>query len=234
MRLRSFLGFAATLGATYVISLPLLRAQDMAALQVLDINEHFIFSGLNGNLAFNRNPGNPCAPITPHPFESDQGWGGGAKPAQPIDGYRGCDDPSGWACGLAFTGGNNNWGGQACGDRQATIDLGSTPVQVSAVRITHHGDDHVPKIYQIQIWNGSAWDTVVTATNNTQGRCSRPPNYDPQTGGTCMISDEFPPVRATKVRYTFNNCPQQNSSIIPGQSITHGWLYEFEVNRLPN
>jgi hypothetical protein len=189
--------------------------------------------GLNINWAFNLNPGTPSAPIPPHPFESDQGWGGGAEPAEIVDGYRACNGPGGWACGLAFTGGNANWGGQACGVRQATIDLGPSPVRVSAVRITHHGDDQTPQIYQIQTWNGTAWVTQVSVTNNSQGRCSRAPSYDPSSNWTCMITDEFPPVKTTKVRYTFNNCPNQNSSIIPGQSITHGWLYEFEVYRLP-
>ena len=146
---------------------------------ILDVNGYFTNLGVNANLAFNRNPGDPASPIFPHPFESDQGWGGGARPQQIIDGYRGCDDPSGWACGLAFTGGNANWGGQACGVRQATVDLGSRPAQVSSVRITHHGDEHVPMIYQIQTWNGSTWNTVVSTTTNSQGRCTRVPTITP-------------------------------------------------------
>jgi len=166
-------------------------------------------SGINTNHAFNPNPGTAARPIFPHPFESDTGWGGGSYPQDLLDGYRSCGLRSLWDCGLMFTGGNANWGGQACGVRQATIDFG-TPVLVSAVKISHHGDDHVPKIYQIQVWTGSAWSTVVSQTNNTVGRCIRPPGYDPATNWVCMITDEFPPVATSKVRYTFNNCPDAN------------------------
>lgn len=205
---------------------------------VIDINGYYggvagQVTGANANLAFNLNPGTPSSPNFPHPFESDQGWGGGAQPQQLVDGFRGCNDPTGWACGLAFTGGSANWGGQACGVRQATIDLGSAPAQVSAVRITHHGTEHIPAIYQIQTLNGSAWVTQVSITNNTGGRCISAPSYDPAAAGwTCTITDEFPPVQTTKVRYTFNNCPGANTNIT-GAPITHGWLYEFEAYRLP-
>jgi len=205
---------------------------------IIDVNGYYGGSLItastgNGNLAFNLTPGTPSAPIAPHPYESDQGWGGGAQPQQLVDGFRGCNDQSGWACGLAFTGGTSNWGGQACGVKQATINLGSVPVQVSAVRITHHGMEHVPKIYQIQTWDGSSWVNQVSMTNNTAGRCISPPTYDPAAvGWTCTITDEFPPVRTTKVRYTFNNCPNANSNV-SGGPLTHGWLWEFEVYRLP-
>jgi len=188
--------------------------------------------GYNANLAFNLNPGSPTNPLVPHPWESDHGWGGGAQPQEIIDGYRGCNGYQGWACGLAFTGGNANWGGEQCGVRQATITVSKTPVMVSGVKITHHGDEHVPVIYQIQTFDGANWVTQVSVTNNTKDRCLRPPNYDPQSGWTCMVTDEFQPVKTTKVRYTFNNCPGQNYNIL-GNSITHGWLYEFEVYRLP-
>jgi hypothetical protein len=112
--------------------------------------------GTNSNFAFNPAPGIPAAPVFPHPFASSPGWGGGAKPHQIVDGYRGCNSPNIWDCGLAFTGGDGNWGGQACGVRQATISLGE-PRQISAVTITHHGDRHVPKAYQIQTFNGFQW-----------------------------------------------------------------------------
>ncbi len=204
---------------------------------VIDINGYYMPSlaqapAGNANFAFNLATGTPSSPVAPHPFESDPGWGGGAQPTQLVDGYRGCNDPSGWACGLAFTGGDANWGGQACGVRQATINLGATPVQVSAVRITHHGLEHVPKIYQIQTWNGSTWVTQVSMTTNSAGRCIAPPTYDPAVGWTCTLTDEFSPVQTTKVRYTFNNCPNANTNV-SGGSITHGWLWEFEAYRLP-
>lgn len=187
--------------------------------------------GVNKNAAFNLNPGTPAAPLAPHPFESDQGWGGGAKPNQLIDGFRGCNDPSGWACGLAFTGGDSNWGGQPCGVRQATIDLGKSQ-QVSAVKITHHSDLHTPVTYQIQTYNGTGWDTQVSITNNSQGRCVRAPSYDPASTWTCTLTDEFAPVKTSKVRYTFNNCPSENRNVL-GSAVVHGWLWEFEVYRLP-
>ena len=157
--------------------------------------------------------------------------GGGARPQQLIDGFRGCNDPSGWACGLAFTGGDSNWGGQPCGIRQATIDLGKSQ-QVSAVKITHHSDLHTPVIYQIQTYNGAGWDTQVSITNNSQGRCVRAPSYDPASTWTCVLTDEFAPFNTSKVRYTFNNCPSENRNVL-GSAVVHGWLWEFEVYRLP-
>ena len=188
--------------------------------------------GTNQNYAYNPNPGTLAAPIAPHPFESDHGWGTGTQPQQIVDGYRFCNGNPWFACGLAFTGGNGNWGGQACGVRQATINFGGSR-QVSAVRITHHGDLQVPQVYQIQTFNGSQWVTQVSRTSNSQARCVRPPGNDPNYAVACTITDEFAPVQATKVRYAFNNCPNANSSIVPGQSITHGWIYEFEAYRLP-
>ncbi len=183
------------------------------------------------NWAFNPNPGGPVEPIAPHPFESDVGWGGGARPSQMVDGYHGCNDPSGWACGLAFTGGDSSWGGQPCGVRQATIDFGM-PRPVSAVRITHHGDMHVPKIYQIQTWNGGGWITQVSVTTNVAGRCGRAPSYQPTDTWTCVLTDEFPQTTASRVRYTFDNCPANNVSIT-GAPVVHGWIWEFEAFNLP-
>ena len=188
----------------------------------------FAADGINQNYAYNPNPGTPAAPAFPHPFGSDPGWGTGAQPQQVVDGYRFCNSNPWFACGLAFTGGNNNWGGQACGVRQATIDFGVSR-QISAVRITHHGDLQTPVKYQIQTFTGNKWVTQVSQTNNSKGRCARPLGYDPNYAGACTITDEFRPVQATKVRYIFNNCPNANSSIVPGQSLTHGWIYEFEA-----
>jgi hypothetical protein len=188
--------------------------------------------GSKHNHAFNLTPGNAAAPIAPHPFGSDAGWGGGAQPWQIVDGYRGCNGSLGWNCGLAFTGGDNNWGGRACGVRQATIDLGKFQ-QISAARITHHGDRQVPQRYQIQTFNGFAWVVQVNRTTNSQSRCERPPSFDPAAIATCTITDEFFPVKTNKVRFTFNNCPAANTSIVPGVPVTHGWLYEFEALRLP-
>jgi hypothetical protein len=64
--------------------------------------------GWNTNWAFNLNPGTPDAPIAPRPFESDHGWGGGAQTQENVDGFRGCNAPGGWPCGLAFTGGDSD------------------------------------------------------------------------------------------------------------------------------
>jgi hypothetical protein len=189
--------------------------------------------GVNSNYAFNLQPGTPAAPVSPHPFFSDPGWGGGAQPAEIVDGYRSCDGSLGWNCGLAFTGGDSNWGGQACGVRQATIDFYPYSRQISAVKITHHGDPHVPKSYQIQTLTNGVWTTQISQTSNNQARCARPPGYDPALSWTCTITDEFPPVQANRVRYVFNNCPAANTSIVPGVPVKHGWIYEFEAYRLP-
>jgi hypothetical protein len=100
---------------------------------------------------------------------------------------------------------------------------------ISSVRITHHGDEHVPVSYQIQTWDGSEWVTQVSATGNSAARCRRPPDYNPQSGWTCMIQDDFPSVLTSKVRFTFDNCGQN----ILGTAIIHGWIYEFEALTIP-
>jgi hypothetical protein len=189
--------------------------------------------GSNHNYAYNPQPGTPTSPF-PHPFASDLGWGGGAKPGQIIDGFRGCNSTATWDCGLAFTGGNNNWGGKACGVRQATIDFG-TPRQVSALTVTHHGDEQVPQKYQIQTYNGSLWVTQLDIVNNNLARCARPqaPKLGHGPTWTCAITDEFFPVTTSKVRITYNNCPSANTSIVPGVTLKHGWIYEMEAYRLP-
>lgn len=212
-------------------SVPIVQEETSPSTTSVVQNVSGVSGGVNTNWAFNLSPGTPAKPAYPHPFESDQGWGGGSYPQDLLDGYRACALRSGWDCGLAFTGGNANWGGQACGVRQATIDFGQ-PVQVSMVKVTHHGDDHVPKIYQIQILQAGHWVTVVNQQQNNAARCQRPPGNDPASTWTCMITDEFAPKVTSKVRYTFDNCPNANRSIL-GKSITHGWLYEFEAYRLP-
>src|SRR5262249_50030256 len=76
----------------------------------------------------------------PSPLASDTGWGGGSDPWQMVDGL---SVYSSWPGGLAFTGGNGNWGGQPCGSRQATIDFGASRTFHKVVVWTH-GDEHVP------------------------------------------------------------------------------------------
>lgn len=158
---------------------------------------------------------NPSAVGLPSPLSSDGGWGGGSYPWDLVDGQR---TYSNWARGLAFTGGRLGWGGQPAGLRQATIELNRVRT-FGKVVLWHHGHNHTPassSLSQLAYWDGAAWIDI--AATRHLGR------LDNQSWS---YSDEyeFPPVRSSKVRWTFDN--RQNS--ILGTPIEHGWLYEFEV-----
>lgn len=89
---------------------------------------------------------NPARSGYPHPLESDDGWGGGAKPWDIVDGRR--TYPDEWARGLAFTGGSPEYI-EECGWRQVTINF-AVPTTFNKVVVWHHGKEHVPNTYKIQ------------------------------------------------------------------------------------
>lgn len=156
----------------------------------------------------------------PHPLESDRGWGGGSYPWEIIDSKRLCskEGASGWACGLAFTGGSASWDGETCGWRQATINLGE-PKAFNRVVVWHHGLEHVPNTYKIQYWDGTNWVDVFSTTNG-HSYLKFPtdfPQYWWESWST-PTENTFPLVTSGKVRFALYNC-----------DITHGWIYEFEV-----
>jgi hypothetical protein len=145
--------------------------------------------------------------------ESDSGWGGGASPADMVDGSTYYTDT--WAHGLAFTGGTGNWAGEPCGARQATLDFG-TPQTFERVLVWHHGTDHIPTTYHLEVWDGSSWSTV-GGSSSVRWDLEVPPQGAFGWGAT-PTEQIFPPVTGSKVRFALNNC-----------NITHGWIYEFEV-----
>lgn len=152
----------------------------------------------------------------PSSAASDHGWGGGAHPEHINDGAKAYQS---WTNGLAFTGGNNHWGGEPCGWRYAVIDFGA-PTTFKKIVIWHHGEEHVPAEAVVEIWDGQAWSPVVA--QRTYGRVSVL-----GSGSGNSTSDEYllPEVTASKVRYGFDNCGLN----ILGVPITHGWIYEFDV-----
>lgn len=145
------------------------------------------------------------------PLESDAGWGGGSYPWEIVDGQR---TYSGWAHGLAFTGGS--WQPSVAGPRQATINFGATKT-FHKVIIWHHGHDHAPAQAALAYWNGTNW--VDIAFQRTFGAI--------EAGGAGSTSDEysFAPVTGSKVRWSFDN----RLASMAGIQIVHGWIYEFEV-----
>ena len=152
---------------------------------------------------------NPDRAGFPSPLESDPGWGGGTNTWDIVDGRNTYDDT--WAHGLAFTGGPHGYGGQPCGERQATIDFGGTRTFDRAV-IWHHREQDVPTIYQIEYFDGTAWSST-GASETLLGPVSTPGGW-----GSIGIAYTFPAVTGSKIRLRLDNC-----------NITHGWLYEFEV-----
>ena len=153
---------------------------------------------------------NPGRTGFPHPLESDDGWGGGSDKWEIVDGLRTYPD---WAHGLAFTGGIDGWGGEACGERQATISFGEQE-KFSKVIIWHHGLMHIPEVSNLQYWNGLNWvDITFFRDVNLSDTWSSPETLT------------FDPVEGSKVKYSFNNCEND----ITGVPMEHGWIYEFEV-----
>ena len=158
-------------------------------------------------------PGTVNIAIGADTSESSPGWGGGSFPNEMVDGSIAYDD---WAHGLAFTGGQMSWAG-ACGVRQAVISFGADR-RFEAVRVWHHGDDHIPAIYAVEYWNGSSWV-------NVGGTAALPSNLDsniyfPGLYASRATENVFPEVLASKVRFIFDNCQLTTG---------HGWIYEFEV-----
>lgn len=151
----------------------------------------------------------------PSPLESDPGWGGGAFPWDIVDGRTGYPE---WQHGLAFTGGSNNWAGQPCGFRQATISLAGVET-FDKVVIWHLREQDVPATPQLHVWDGTAWQPI--AATRTYGPLVDTPE------AVDSIPDEytFAAVSGSKVRYSFDNCGQN----IVGAPITHGWIYQFSV-----
>ncbi len=145
--------------------------------------------------------------------ESDPGWGGGSYPADMVDGLTYYTDT--WAHGLAFTGGPAGWGGEACGWRQATLDFGA-PKTFSRALVWHHGADHIPSTYDLEVWDGSSWVSA-GGTSSVRWDLEVPP-AGVSGWGAIPTEHLFPEVTAQKVRFVLNNC-----------NITHGWIYEFEV-----
>ncbi len=99
--------------------------------------------------------------------ESDEGWGGGSYPGDMVDGLTAYYDT--WAHGLAFTGGLQEWAGQPCGWRQATVNFGRLET-FDRVLVWHHGEEHIPTTYVVEYWNGSDWLPVgVSSGEAAQG-----------------------------------------------------------------
>src|SRR5260221_267202 len=155
---------------------------------------------------------NPAGTGFPSPLGSDHGWGGGSYPWEIVDGQKTYAE---WYHGLAFTGGDNNWGGEACGPRQATIDFGANKT-FHKVTIWHHGSDHAPATAALAYWDAASW--VDIPFQRVFGAID--------AGGAGSISDEytFTPVTGGKIRWSMNNCMAN----MIGTQIVHGWIYEFE------
>lgn len=147
-----------------------------------------------------------------NPLESDPGWGGGNHPWEMVDGLTLYSD---WPHGLAFTGGIASEGGQPCGWRQATLNFG-TMKTFSRAMIWHHGTDHIPTIFNLLYWNGSAWLPTGGAYSVRYDLTTPPPGM--AGAGSTPTEHIFAPVTGSKIRFEMNNC-----------NINHGWIYEFEV-----
>lgn len=156
---------------------------------------------------------NPLLTGFPNPDESDNGWGGGSNKWDMLDGLTGYADT--WAHGLAFTGGISGYAGP-CGEKQATVNLGAMH-SINKVDVYHHGDEHIPNTYRIEIWDGSAWLTVFSTTTG-MNYVREDLRYVGPGWSSVPTVNSFPAVSGSKVRFAVNNC-----------DITHGWIYEFQI-----
>ena len=146
--------------------------------------------------------------------ESDAGWGGGSYPQEVVDGLTCYSE---WPHGLAFTGGINQYMGEACGWRQLTLDFGYDRQLTGIIDIYHHGLEHVPNTAKIEVYSKGVWSEKFSTTTE----------HDFMLADTCPVGStptehDIGPVTASKVRYSLNNC-----------DITHGWIYEAIVQGCP-
>jgi hypothetical protein len=174
---------------------------------IVTVGTTFIDDCVVGDIALN-----PNGSGFPSPLESDAGWGGGAQPFEILDGHTSYLDT--WAHGLAFTGGNGSYSGEACGPRQATVDFGA-PKTFNRVLAWHHGMEHVPNSYHVEVFDGTSW---VNAGGTSSLRADLA-DYPAAGWGSIPTESVFPAVTASKVRFVIDtNC-----------DITHGWLYSLQT-----
>lgn len=152
----------------------------------------------------------------PSPLASDRGWGGGSRPWELVDGRTSYEH---WAHGLAFTGGDSSWAGEAAGPRQATIDFGE-PRTFDRVVVWHHGDAHTPAQATLEVFANDRWSPISFARKPKSGHAA-----GQESGDADADVYTFAPVTASRVRYGFDN---RGPSLTGPQNI-HGWLYEIEV-----
>lgn len=147
--------------------------------------------------------------------ETSHYWGGGSYPADLNDGLNAYVDT--WAHGIAFTGGQTGWGGEACGERTAGIDFGR-PRRLDRVTVWHHGsyEEHAPRTAHIEIFDGASW---VPAGDSWAFDLTRDTAVG-QQWGSAPTEHRFPLVTASKVRYVTDNCELTTG---------HGWIYEIEA-----
>ncbi|MCK4306519.1 MAG: LamG domain-containing protein, partial [Candidatus Eisenbacteria sp.] len=179
-----------------------------------DFNSGVFALSTEENIAFN-----PDRTGYPHPTESDLGWGAATDKWEIVDGKRTYIE---WQHGLGFTGGAGSYGGEPCGERQATINFGEQKT-FSKVIIWHIGaGPDTPMECGLQYWAGSSWIDISFQRDINL-------SYQPLEGYCGVIPDTltFEPVTGSKVRYSFDNC---GDSIL-GTPMRHGWIFEFEVWR---
>lgn len=173
---------------------------------------HFILLALPavvtaGNIAINTSQSG-----YPSPLSSDPGWGGGSYPWHLVDGLRSYNT---WASGLAFA-----WDQQ---NHQATIEFGSVQTFAEVI-LWHHGSSYTPKTTYLDYWDGANWNPIsFTRLYGTM--------YEAGTNSGYATSDiyTFSAVTGSKVRYSFVG----TGLAIDDTQFIHGWLYEFEVNDVP-
>ncbi|HOJ49723.1 MAG TPA: hypothetical protein PKW55_02825 [Spirochaetota bacterium] len=154
----------------------------------------------------------------PSPLGTDKGWGGGSFVWEIVDGLRTYDN---WAHGLAFCGGIKNWCSEPCGWREVLIDFGRM-IEISKVVVWHHGLEHVPNTYKIQVLdiNTGEYKTVFE-TKKGKNYLKFQVNPNPKNwweNFSTPTENNFKPVITNRLRYVINNC-----------DIEHGWIYEIEV-----
>jgi hypothetical protein len=95
------------------------------------------------------------------------------------------------------------------------------PRPVQAVRVWHHGLEHVPERQRVEVEEAGVWRAVYQTTASPWAVTDEWMHNERAGYLSAPITLDFPAVTATRVRWVMDSCS------LPAKG--HGWVYELEV-----
>ena len=175
---------------------------------------------------------NPARTELPSPLESDPGWSHGHDPWGILDGIRYVPGEPGDRQNLHFRRGLALRRLVESETGQITIDLGEERT-FDRVMIWHHSRKRVPARYDLEIWQGEAWQEIPLDPEAGKGLVFPhfKKNQDEEKwwmSASTPTLHQFKPVTARKLRYVVWT---ESLPIIVGEHPDgrHAWVYEIEI-----